>query len=88
MLGLFLLVEHNGVLDLLGLHIPLLLHDLNIVPVLLLPLLLGHFKLHFLLGPFFVLGLEPLHIIGSLLGLLYFLPRFHFFLLQKCNSIG
>ena len=88
LLGLLFLMKHNGILDLLRLHISLLLHDLYVMPVLLLPLLLRHLQLHLLLRSLLVLGLQAIHIIRPLLRLLYLLPRLHLLLLQESNSVG
>jgi len=87
LLSLFLLMHDDGIFDFLGLYVPLLLHDLNVLSMLFLSLLFFHFILHFLLGTFLILSLQPLNIICSLFSLFNFLPRFHFFLLKQRNSI-
>ena len=82
-----LFVKLDGVLDFLLLLSALVLHPLETLTMLVLPLLLCSYLFHFLLDSFLISILEPDDIACSALGLLNFLPGFHLLLLQEGNPI-
>ena len=88
LLRFFFLVHHDSVFYFAFFEVPLIPELLYAHPLLVLSLLFDLNVLYFLNLLFLVLSLELLDLTCSLPGFFDLLPRFGFFLFQKCDSIG
>lgn len=87
LLRLLFLTQIDRLLDLLSLHFPLFPHRVYLILVLLLDHLIHAHLLHLLVHSLLVSLLQVVHLLRSLLSLLYLFPGLHLFLLQQGYTI-